>query len=492
MLSCTSQQSENESALNEESVIKVFLNNVDPVLLDPRGITNASSWRVSSQIYEGLFSYNPSSMKPESHLISNYQIDSSGTVYSFSLKKGVFFHDDECFPNGKGRELIARDIQYCLLKAFQKDDVNWPEIQDFEILNDYDFTIQLSKPHSYFIHYLASPRAFIYPRESVEFYRDQLSENPVGTGPFELEVMSSERIVLGKNSNYHIVKDGNSLPYLKKIAFFKGIPDNLPERIANNEIDLLVAAKTDQILNVLEYSNDKRQWLTYEVQRSIAPSSHYLLFKTQSFGIDLRKAISFTLNRKRIVDFTLNGGADISNSGIFPPVFDFLNSSSWQFDLDSAQYYLNRARVRGGQNIGKLAIDFSSDRNVHVAREIRRQLNEYLNIDITIDTLVVGDEKYDVQMASAQYFYPDPFAFINDDLENINLLGPLRSSTIESTINGFDLELKKRVLAVPLWNDEEYRIINSDIYNLPNNSWQYWRFAEVHLNQARNVNSRNK
>ena len=30
-----------------------------------------------------------------------------------SFEKGLKFHDDECFKNGKGRELKAEDIKYC-------------------------------------------------------------------------------------------------------------------------------------------------------------------------------------------------------------------------------------------------------------------------------------------------------------------------------------------------------------------------------------------
>ena len=33
-------------------------------------------------------------------------------VLTCYLKKGITFHDDPCFPGGKGREVTARDVYY--------------------------------------------------------------------------------------------------------------------------------------------------------------------------------------------------------------------------------------------------------------------------------------------------------------------------------------------------------------------------------------------
>ena len=79
--------------------------------LFPHNIIDIVSQRVASQIYEGLFKFDPSDLSIKKSLISDYTIDSSGTVYTFKLKKGVLFHNDPCFPGGKGRELTSNDVK---------------------------------------------------------------------------------------------------------------------------------------------------------------------------------------------------------------------------------------------------------------------------------------------------------------------------------------------------------------------------------------------
>ena len=68
--------------------------------LYPPSITDAFSFRVASQIYEGLLKFDQADLSLKKTLVEEYSIDSSGTVYTFKLRKGIKFHDDPCFPDG--------------------------------------------------------------------------------------------------------------------------------------------------------------------------------------------------------------------------------------------------------------------------------------------------------------------------------------------------------------------------------------------------------
>src|SRR5210317_722742 len=80
--------------------------------LFPHNITDAYSYRVASQIYEGLFRFDPETLEVTNGLVESFEVNDSGTKYTFQLKKGVYFHDNPCFPGGKGREFKATDVQY--------------------------------------------------------------------------------------------------------------------------------------------------------------------------------------------------------------------------------------------------------------------------------------------------------------------------------------------------------------------------------------------
>ena len=57
--------------------------------LFPHNITDAYSYRVASQIYEGLFTFDPETLEVTKGLIEDYKVDETGTIYTFQLKKGL-------------------------------------------------------------------------------------------------------------------------------------------------------------------------------------------------------------------------------------------------------------------------------------------------------------------------------------------------------------------------------------------------------------------
>ena len=78
--------------------------------LFPHHISDAVATRISSQVYEGLLKLNPKTMAVESCLADTFYLDSSHTEYTFVLKDNVYFHDADCFENGKGRLLTSADV----------------------------------------------------------------------------------------------------------------------------------------------------------------------------------------------------------------------------------------------------------------------------------------------------------------------------------------------------------------------------------------------
>ena len=45
-------------------------------------------------------------------LAETWEISEDGRVYTINIKKGVYFQDSPVFPNGKGREVTAKDFVY--------------------------------------------------------------------------------------------------------------------------------------------------------------------------------------------------------------------------------------------------------------------------------------------------------------------------------------------------------------------------------------------
>src|SRR5690606_39424872 len=79
--------------------------------LDPVALTDAPSHHVVHQIAELLVDFDGDlNLVPE--LAESWEVSEDGLTYTYHLRHGVRFHDDECFPGGKGREMTARDVKY--------------------------------------------------------------------------------------------------------------------------------------------------------------------------------------------------------------------------------------------------------------------------------------------------------------------------------------------------------------------------------------------
>ncbi|MBT8045767.1 MAG: hypothetical protein KJN67_01250, partial [Pontiella sp.] len=167
--------------------------------------------------YEGLLQYDylarPYKVVP---LLAESmpEISDDGLVYTFKIRKGIYFHDNPCFPEGKGRELVADDFVYSIKRvadvknsssgfwAFNKrikgidvfhetskdsakTDYDLP-VEGLKAVDRYTLQITLTEPYPQLLYILAMHYSFAVPREAVEYYGKAFVNNPVGTGPYEL------------------------------------------------------------------------------------------------------------------------------------------------------------------------------------------------------------------------------------------------------------------------------------------------------------------
>ena len=207
-----------------------------PKSLDPiRGSTVYEN-RCASPVLETLLQYKylmrPFQLEPL--LLEDMPtVSDDGLRYSFRLKKGVYFHDDPCFPGGKGREMVAADVLYSWKRMADESQskVAWlfedtilgfktyrdaqtvaetfdldADMEGLKVVDDYEFTVTLAKPSSRFLWTLAMFQTSVIPREAVKEYGSRFGLHPVGTGPFilkEEDWRKGQSITFRKNPHYH-------------------------------------------------------------------------------------------------------------------------------------------------------------------------------------------------------------------------------------------------------------------------------------------------
>lgn len=210
--------------------LKVYRHTLDqaPTSLDPTQAASLYANSIVENVYDTLYAFKylarPYALKP--NLAADYpSISADGLTYTIRLKQGVRFIDDPCFPEGRGREVVAEDFIYSLKRQF--DPANQPQgawfwsgrivgidrwkeqgadygspVEGLKALDAHTLEIRLTRPYPQLPETLAQGYAAIVPREAVDYYGKRLGVHPVGSGPFRLVSFDTARVVLERNPGY--------------------------------------------------------------------------------------------------------------------------------------------------------------------------------------------------------------------------------------------------------------------------------------------------
>ena len=427
--------------------------------LYPLNITEVTGHRTITQIYEGLVGFVQKDLTIEPVLAESWEISEDGLVYTFHLRKGVKFHDDPCFPNGKGREVTAHDFKYCFDRACYKNpgdnqgykfaidvikggqeyyDNTGTDKQDpngvsgVKVIDDYTLQIELIKPFSAFLSRLALPWANVYPKEAVETYGAEMRIKTVGTGPFKVKTLKENQVVfLEKNPNYWGKDEfGNQLPYLDlvKISFITDNKKQL-EQFEAGDLDMVYRLPLESKDNIVDVDDNLLgEYKKYQLQTQPNLAIQYYgflnvdpVFKSK----EVRQAFCYAIDRKKICDFTLKGTGFPAIYGFVPPgtgSYDATKVKGYDFNPAKAQELLAKAGYENGEGFPSLTLQINSGgkRNESVAEAVEKMLEENLNIEIEIARMPFAQHTEAVSTAKFKFWrlgwvadYPDAENFLN-------------------------------------------------------------------------------
>ncbi|HLG02951.1 MAG TPA: ABC transporter substrate-binding protein [Bacteroidia bacterium] len=429
--------------------------------LYPPAITDAISSHVASQVYEGLVKFNPRTMQVVGGIAESWKVDSTGTIYTFSLRKNVRFQKDACFPGGEGRMLAAGDVKYSLELLCKNDGANANfestfknrivgankffeagaaaqpgSLEGVRIIDPHTVEIRLENPGVSFLFILANVSASIVPKEAVEKYGNKMH---VGSGPFMLAEIAGDTssLVLVRNPGYYRIDSlGNTLPFLDSIRI--SFVNNKQEEIDLFEKDMLDFVYGLSSEAVKEYV--PRVIADFEQKPPIKKLGHSAEFVTQFYGfnttrppfdnVKVRQAFSYAIDRNRIVEEVLGGEAySPGNYGITPPAltdYKVNEISGYEQNKEADRKRAKRLLAEAGYPNGKgfppvrLVVNRGGTRNAAVADEFRNQLSSILNVNVEISIVSfkqkLDDERYartDMFRSAWNADYPSPESFLS-------------------------------------------------------------------------------
>ncbi len=461
LYSCSNSTSDGGSADRVAKGDKVYggtlrINETEQVqTLYPTAITDISSAHIANQIYEGLVRFNSKDLSIIPSLAEKWSVDAAGTTYTFNLKKGVLFQDNDCFEGGKGREVKAADFKYAfeLLCTDSKDNSNFGatfkdrvvgankffdaskgkpngSIDGIKVVDDYTLSITLTSPSSSFLYILASPAASVVAKEAVEKYGIEMK---VGTGPFMyVQNEATDKLLLKRNDNYHGTDSlGNQLPFLDSIVVtFLPTKKQELDNFQNGDLAMVIGLPSESIKDMVEsqIANFQNKPPKFILERSPEMASQYYEFnltKEPFNNVKVRQAFSYAIDRNKIIEYVLKGEAyGPGVNGICPPSFkgyDITKITGYDFDAEKAKKLLAEAGYPNGKGFPKVKIELNSggSKNANVVLEIQKQLMEVLNVNVDFEVVPQKQKLEDAKYGRAEVFraawiadFPSPENFL--------------------------------------------------------------------------------
>jgi oligopeptide transport system substrate-binding protein len=523
----------------------------DFTTLFPASINDVYSNHVAGNVYESLFRFDQKTLETQPALAENFTIDKSKTVYTFNIRKGVKFHDDECFPDGKGREMTADDVKSSLEYVCSDHEENkWntvfagiiigvdeykngsKEVSGIKVKDKHTIEITLEDPLAAFPDMLALLATAVYPQEAIDHYGyDGMKNHMVGTGPFYAEeIKNGSKVVLKKNKNYWRTDEfGNQLPFLNQIqmSFIKDKKQEL-ESFKNEELDMVWGLPVEEIPNIMGTLDEAKEGKNreFEVQsvNSLNVQYYGFQFTSEVFSdVNVRKAFNYAIDRDSLVEFVLEGEGIPAHNGFVPPMSAYPHESVKGFDYDPemAKQFMSKAGYANGKGFPELTLylNKSGGINVKIAEFITGMLKENIGVDVKLETMPMSELYPKVEEGALEFWrfgwiadYPDPATFLHlfhntaaEGERPNNYFGYSSekfNAAYEAALKEIDQEKRNKLYAqadqvlmddaviLPIMFNVSIRLINPQVRDFDINQMEFRDLAVVYMREKKESNVR--
>ncbi|MDX2360709.1 MAG: ABC transporter substrate-binding protein [Crocinitomicaceae bacterium] len=431
-----------------------FMSSEKVASLFPTSSADQYSSRMVSQIYESLVRLDPETMKVVPSVADSFYWNSDASVYTFNIRKGIKFHEDDCLS--EGHELDANDVKFALDLACSGMEVNHVSyllvhkikgsadffeasktsipaggVPGVKVIDDYTIEITLEHSFSGFEYILTHSSLGIFPKEAWDTYGEDMATHPVGTGPFALESMSDEKMVLKRNNNYWREDEfGNQLPFLGKVIMTY-TQDKRSELLAfrSAESDLVLEIPVEEIEHILGTLQEAQEGknIKHKVESEASLSMTYVAMSIESeefSDMRVRKAFNIAIDRDDIIDSYLEGEGWAANNGFVPTMSNYPSDevNGHKFNAERAQSLMSEAGYANGNGFPTLDfyVNTLEGSPVHkLCLAIADQLKKNINVDLNIKLCTIEERGEAIASGAAKIWragwiadYPDPENFL--------------------------------------------------------------------------------
>lgn len=327
----------------------------EPTSLDPTQITDYNSSRTCMEMYDSLLRFKDGSTELEPGLATEWDVSDDGLEYTFKLRQGVKFHDGTLFDAEAVKFNFERQIDpahpYHDTGDFAYADFTLGMVKEVVVVDEDTVKVVLSEPFAPFLGNIAMHAAAIVSPDAIKEHGKDISQNPVGTGPFKFVSWDpGVEVILEKFEDCW-----RGAPQVDKLIFRPIVEDQtrLTELEAGS-VDFIVGILPDDLQSL----KDNADLLVVE-----QPGMHtwYLSLNCQQApfnDIRVRQAASYAINKAAIVDNILKGTGVLAKN-LLPPLI-------WGYTDDVQDYSYNPEKAK--QLLEEAGYDFDQVIDFHVPK----------------------------------------------------------------------------------------------------------------------------
>jgi peptide/nickel transport system substrate-binding protein len=308
---------------------------INPILAPIVAQAHPIDQDLATLVFDGLTTLDATGQVSPS-LALDWDISDDGTVYEFHLRQDVVWHD--------GAPFTAADVAFTVQAMQDPNYQGSPALRDLwrtvtvEQVDDYTVRFVLGEPFPSFMYYTTIgllPAHLLSDVPARDLPKDEFStQQPIGTGMFQVESLSPDRVVLAANPNYW-----GPHPYLDHVEFwFFGDWEGLLADYEQGAIQGFHPPSPQDLGALAPFPN-----LQLYSAQSTGYGIVFLNLKRETLPFfqvkEVRQALLYAMSRQALVDQVLDGQGLIADSPILPV--------SWAYDPAVRQYRYDPERAIG-------------------------------------------------------------------------------------------------------------------------------------------------
>ncbi len=356
----------------------IYASESTPKSLDPHDTTDTYSGAIEKAILQGLMGFDKD-LKVIPLLAESYTFNSAATEFTFKLRKGIKFHDGTPFNAEAVRVNIAR-----LMSGKLKRSSLMKPVKELIVVDDATVKFVLNEPFGAFINTVAHPGALMLSPAAIAKYGDEVSKNPVGTGPFIFYWGGAVKV--DTIAFRPVPESGSRLAMLRagQAHYIYPMP-----------AELLKVAQADPKIEIIERPSIVERYMVLNTRYAPLADSR------------VRQAINYALDKQAIIRIAWGGAATEADSIIPPNLQFYKKQSTWPFDLAKAKALMKEAGYENGFKVVFLTPNPSN--RLRATEMVQQQLKE---INITGDIQSMDVASFYNKLEAHRADDPNPLPFI--------------------------------------------------------------------------------